>query len=270
MQNELRTAAKKDELEIHFQPQVDTLLKVVVGCEVFLRWHHQSLGFMQPADFLASAEEIGVIQQIDHFVLREACRACAQWRNQHDVHLPMSVNLSSLHFRSEAIGDVVISALEEFALPPHFLTLEINDDILLDDHTGVNRVIKKLRQLGVHFSLGDFGVGNFSLDHWRNITVDSANLHRSVVKPLAKSERHQAFVRAALRFGAELNMQVVAQGVETAEQVKLLESLGCHLMQGYYFTQPLRYQGFLNWLNHLSDLHLPNQDMMAQGRTPND
>lgn len=259
LQNELKVAANRDELELHFQPQVDTRLKIVVGCEVFLRWHHQGLGFMQPADFMACAEETGVIQQIDYFVLREACRICCEWREKHDVHLPMSVNISSAHFRSDRIVEVVQNILREHSLPAHFITLELHDDIVLNDSSDAERVIQRLRELGVKFSLGDFGKGSFSLDHWRNANIDAANLHRSVTKNLLGNKNAQQFVRAVLSFAHELNMAIVAQGVEQVEQVKLLESLGCHLMQGYVFTQPLRNVQFLDWLDNLSVLQLPNR-----------
>ena len=259
LQNELKTAARRDELELHFQPQIDTRLNVVVGCEVFLRWHHQGLGFMQPADFMACAEETGIIKQIDYFVLREACRVCCQWRESHDVHLPISINISSVHFRSERIVEEVANTLKEFDLPAHFITLELHDDLLLDDASGAEKIIEQLRQLGVRFSLGDFGVGFFSLDHWRNANVDSANLHRSVTKKLTEDENSQRFVKAVLQFANALGMSIVAQGVEEPEQITLLESLGCHLMQGFVFTPPLRNKQFLDWLDNLGELELPGK-----------
>lgn len=257
VQSALKTAARREELELHFQPQVDTRLKIVVGCEVFLRWHHQGLGFMQPADFIADAEEIGIIAQIDYFVLREACRICSDWRRVHDVHLPVSVNVSSIHFRSDRLVEVIGQLLREHDLPANFITLELRDDVLLHASEGASEVIAALRALGIQFALGDFGLGYFSLEHWRTAQIDTAHLHRNVVKNLNTLPETRTFVGAVKQFADALGITLVAQGVEDQTQVKWLESLGCHVMQGFVFTQPLRPLQFLDWLNNLSDLHLP-------------
>lgn len=265
LQRELKAAVEANKLELHFQPQIDTRLKVVVGCEAFLRWHHPSLGVMQPVDFLGHAEEAGLIRQIDHFVINEACRRCREWRVIYDVHLPVSINISASLLRSAGLVDKIVLALEEYELPPHFLTLELHEEMLASKNKASAEVIQRLRRLGVRFALGDFGVGYVPLNHWRDSNFDLAYLHRGVTGHIGDDPKSRNYIGALMRFADELNVSIIAQGVEDRVQLKALEALGCHKMQGHLFASPLPNEQFLTWLNNLSDLQIASQPQRHLG-----
>ena len=231
---ELREALRLGQFEVFYQPQVDVKTEQVNGAEALIRWRHPLRGLVAPGEFIAVAEEVGLIVPIGEWVMRQACRDAARWRE--DVRV--GVNLSAVQFRSDHLAQMVISALAAAGLPPARLELEVTESILLEETEATLRTLHQLRSLGVHVSLDDFGTGYSSLSYLRSFPFDKIKIDRSFVRELTASANGAAIVRAIASLGASLGMETIAEGVETKEQLDIIRAEGCTDAQGFYFSPP--------------------------------
>lgn len=252
VQNELLNAINKRELELSYQPQIDVIDRRLVGCEALVRWRHPNFGLMQPADFIPFAEESGAIRQVDYFVIREACRQAQKWRIDFLLPVPVSVNLANLHFHSFDIIDEVRAILRETQFPASMLTLEFTESVLLDESSVAKNVIKALRQLGVKTALDSFGVGFCSLAHLRTAYIDSIKLDRSMYRGIGRDNGERKVAKGLLAFASELGVELIAEGVELPEHAQILRDLGCRVMQGFAYAEPIAQADFLEWMKGFS------------------
>jgi len=229
---DLRNALAAGNLEIHYQPLVKLANGEVSGFEALLRWRHPQRGFIAPSEFVAVAEETGLIGQLGNHVLRKACGDAAHWPQ--DVKL--AVNLSPLQFRAGNLLAAVKRALEESGLPAHRLELEITETVLLEKVEHVIATLHALRALGVRISMDDFGTGYSSLSYLRKFPFDKIKIDRSFVHGLGSNADSQAIVRAILSLGVSLGITITAEGVETEDELACLKAEGCHEGQGYLFS----------------------------------
>ena len=242
MENDLHRAIERGELEVHYQPFVRMADQRVLGAEALVRWHHPRRGFMNPAEFIPLAEETGVIVQMGSWILHESCRQLAAWRAEHGGNLPedfyVSVNLAPRQLADASIVDDVATALRDSDLPPSALCLEITESALLDNVEGAADRLAALRAIGVRIALDDFGTGYSALSYLHQFPVDIMKIDRSFVNRLGPDPRDRAIVAGMIELAHALDLLVVAEGVETTNQLAELSRLGCDMAQGYYYGRP--------------------------------
>ncbi len=239
LQNRLHQALQLSELRLDYQPQLEIGTGRVAGVEALLRWHNATLGDVEPARFIPVAEDCGLIVPIGAWVLREACRQAQGWRSAGWPELIMSVNLSALQFRRASLVDTVAEALGESGLPPHLLELELTESILLQDVEHNLEMVRGLKALGVRLSIDDFGTGYSSLSYLKRFAVDRLKIDRSFVRDIGSDPDNAAIVRAVIQLARSLRLGIIAEGVESAEQLAFLSQEGCQEVQGYLFSRPL-------------------------------
>jgi diguanylate cyclase (GGDEF)-like protein/PAS domain S-box-containing protein len=232
---DLRTALAEGQFELHFQPQLDLASGGIDAFEALLRWRHPSRGLVAPGEFIALAEEIGLIVPIGEWALRQACRAAARWPHRQRV----AVNVSPYQFRGRRLPAQVVRALADAALPASRLEIEITESVLLQDDENTVAVLRELRELGVQIALDDFGTGFSSLSHLRLFPIDRIKVDRSFVRDLSERPDSLAIVRAIVQLGRDLGLATTAEGVETDNQLALVRELGCGAAQGYLISRPM-------------------------------
>ena len=242
LEAELRTALRKGELEVHYQPIISTQGGKVTGFEALVRWPHPKRGFVPPAQFIPVAEEVGLISDIGRFVLLEACRQAALWQRRTGRPLTVNVNVSSQEFAQPGFVEQVRAALGEAGLPAPCLRLELTESLLIDGSPEVKETLKGLRALGVGLQIDDFGTGYSSLSYLQRFDADALKVDRSFIAKLDSPESAE-LVRTIVTMAHNLGMKVVAEGVETGEQREVLTTLGCEYLQGYLFSKPLGAEG---------------------------
>ena len=240
-ETDLRRAIDRRELDVHYQPIVSVETGRISGFEALARWKHRERGMVPPAEFIASAEETGLIVDLGDWVLRTACRQMSDWhRRFSDRARPqISVNLSSRQFSQGNLVDSVAEILDTTGLDPNSLGLEITETIIMHNVDSVTGMLQRLRDLGIELSIDDFGTGYSSLSYLHGFPLDRLKIDRSFVARLGVAGGQPQIVRSIIDLGKNLNMAVVAEGVETPDQLACLRELGCQYVQGYYLAKPL-------------------------------
>ncbi len=236
----LAKALRGAELILHFQPVLDLASRRLAGVEALVRWHHPSRGLLVPGEFIPIAEDSRLMMPLGRWVLRNACAQAAAWRAAYPgaSSLTLSVNFSSAQFSDPALVDQVKQALTESGLPPERLVLELTETAFLRDPETVAERMTELKQLGVRLAVDDFGTGNASLRHLARFPVDVLKVDRSFVNRIGIDRRQTAIAGSIIRLGESLEMTVVAEGIETADQLAELLALGCGYGQGFYLARP--------------------------------
>jgi diguanylate cyclase (GGDEF)-like protein/PAS domain S-box-containing protein len=233
LEKDLRSALANGELFLHYQPQANVSGQIV-GFEALLRWSHKERGMIPPAEFIPLAEESGLIVPIGEWVLREACREAASWPNT--IHI--AVNLSPVQFRQGDLPGMVHSILLQSALDPKRLELEITESVLFDDLSRASSILRRLKSIGVKIALDDFGTGYSSLSYLQSFPFDKIKIDKSFVWMLQQNPQSAAIIRAIVGLGRDLSMHIVAEGVETLDQLRFLTEEGCGALQGYLIGRP--------------------------------
>jgi diguanylate cyclase (GGDEF)-like protein/PAS domain S-box-containing protein len=235
----LRGAIEAGEFKLLYQAIVDARTGKLTKVEALLRWHSAELGWMPPDRFIPVAEDSGMIVAIGTWVLDEACRQMARWRDGPLDGLTISINVSAWQLADPAFVTLVERALASNGLDGHRLELELTERVLIDDGGQVSAVLRRLRALGVSISLDDFGTGYSSLSYLTRFQLNTLKIDRAFVMDIEHSERSNSLVNAIIAMGHSLGLQLVAEGVETAGQAAILETMGCHYLQGYHFSRPI-------------------------------
>jgi diguanylate cyclase (GGDEF)-like protein/PAS domain S-box-containing protein len=249
IENALRRAVGRNELLLHFQPQFDITGKPIVGAEALVRWHHPEFGLVPPSEFIPVAEESGLILEVGNFVLRCAVRQQAEWLRAGLPVVPVAVNLSLAQFMQPTLCKTVAGILEEYGLPAHLLELELTESMAMEDATYVIRTVDQLNALGIALSIDDFGTGYSSLSYLKRFRVHKIKIDQSFIRDLTHDPEDEAIVNAIISMARSLKFKVIAEGVETAEQLAKLLEQGCDEVQGYYFSKPLPAEQFVEMLS---------------------
>ena len=233
LQRDLAVALENGEFELYFQPQAETE-GAIFGFEALLRWHHPERGLVSPGVFVPLAEEAGLIGAIDTWVLREACREAASWT----VPLSIAVNLSPINFRRRDVPELIHSVLLDTGLDPARLEIEITEGVLIDDFAGAISLLRMIKNLGVRVAMDDFGTGYSSLSYLQSFPFDKIKIDQSFIGKLGHNVQSAAIVQTILSLGRALKLPVIAEGVETEQQLAFLASEGCAQIQGYLIGRP--------------------------------
>lgn len=236
---DLRRAVEREQLGLYYQPLIDVKTGKVCMVEALLRWPHPVKGLLAPDSFLALAQNLGLGHTIDEWVLETACGQIHEWRADHGVDLGLAVNLSADPFQRQGLATFIANVLDRTALDPHALELEITEHTAMLDVEAGLRTLHTLKELGVRLAIDDFGTGYSSFTNLRRFPVDKIKIDKSFVRDLMVDQGDTAIVAALVSLAHSLDLGVVAEGVETAEQAEFLTELGCDQFQGYYFHRPL-------------------------------
>ena len=236
---ELRNADPGRDFVLHYQPQVNLRSGEVFAVEGLIRWRHPRFGLAPPAKFIPIAEESGLIVPIGDWALREACRQNKAWQDAGLPPIVVSVNVSARQFRENHIVCAVAQALAESALEPKYLELELTESLVMQDVDRAIETMKELRGLGVRLSIDDFGTGYSSLSALKRFPVERLKIDRSFIQDLPGDEDDCAVASAVISLGQKLNLRVIAEGVETAQQVAFLRDNHCDEIQGFHFSRPV-------------------------------
>lgn len=233
-ERDLRSGLALKQFEVHYQPKLDVTTGRMNSVEALLRWRHPTRGLVGPLEFIPLAEESGLIFAIGKWVLREACRQARQWQTDGLPFIRIAVNISPSHFKQPRFLDVVRSALVDHDLEPQFLEIELTENTVMDHADGSVAILEELSRLGVLVSIDDFGTGYSSMSYLRRFPIDKLKIDRSFIKDLTTHKDAEAIVKAIISLAHSLQLKVVAEGVETEQQLEQLRDLGCDQFQGFY------------------------------------
>lgn len=245
MLHDLRRAKFQQEMVLHYQPKIDAKLDKVIGVEALVRWNHPARGMIAPDQFIPLAERTGLIVPLGGWVLNEACRQMSQWRAAGHRDWTVSVNLSAVQFNHPGLVKLVRDALESHALEPRCLTLEITETTAMRDADASMVILQQLHGMGVRISIDDFGTGYSSLLYLKRLPASELKIDREFVRDLPSDAEDAAIIVAIIALGRTLNLEIVAEGVETAEQQEFLTRLGCDSLQGFLLGRPLPAEQFI-------------------------
>jgi diguanylate cyclase (GGDEF)-like protein/PAS domain S-box-containing protein len=251
LEGQLRYAVERQELLLHYQPKVNLKTRAITSVEALIRWQHPERGLLLPAQFLTIAEDTGMIVPIGQWVLHEACRQTREWLDAGLIAVPVAVNISSLEFRGEKFVEGVRAALESTSLNSRYLELELTETVLMRHAESTARALGQLRALGVRLAVDDFGTGYSSLSYLTKFPIDALKLDQSFVHDIVSGSDEASdaiVVSAVISMGKSLKHTIIAEGVETLEQVEFLQARGCDEAQGYYFSRPVVAQQFAKLL----------------------
>ncbi|MCE5181838.1 MAG: EAL domain-containing protein [Betaproteobacteria bacterium] len=248
LENSLRHALTLKQFELHYQPQLDIASSAIIGMEALIRLRHPELGLISPANFIPIAEETGLIVPIGEWVVQQACAQTKAWHDLGYGTLRVAVNLSARQFRQPGLMNAIEKALADSGLPPARLELELTESILMQDTEETLATLLGFKSMGVQLSIDDFGTGFSSLGYLKRFNLDKLKIDQSFIHDITSDPNDLAIARAVIALGHSLNLKVIAEGVETAEQLALLRENGCDEMQGFYFSRPLPADDFLRLL----------------------
>ncbi len=270
LERDLRLALDEEQLCLFYQPQVDLKTGQLIGVEALVRWHHPQQGLVPPDDFIPLAEETGLIGPIGEWVLREACHQQVRWQQQGYPALRMAVNISGRQLKQPDFCETVDLILTETGIDPEFLELEITESIIMRDVKSTITILSDLRMRGIRLAIDDFGTGYSSLSYLNRFPVDQLKIDHSFVFRLGDDKEPVVIVDAVIALGRSMNLEAIAEGIESQQQMEILASRGCHLGQGYLFSRPISEselrKNFLRDANSLSSkpsgfrFNFPEQD----------
>lgn len=244
LETDLRRAIERQEFVNHYQPIISLITGKIVGFEALTRWQHPQRGLVSPMEFIPIAEETGLIVPIGQWVLQSACAQNKAWQDVGLSPLYVAVNLSGCQFREPNLIDMVAQVLKNTGLNPQFLELELTESIVMENAAKTIETLKKLKELGVQLSIDDFGTGYSSLSYLKRFPIDTLKIDRSFVMDIPADPDDAAIATAVITLAHSLEMQVIAEGVETEEQLVFLHRYGCDKMQGYLFSRPVATEAF--------------------------
>ncbi|NQZ92495.1 MAG: cache domain-containing protein [Moritella sp.] len=239
LESELHLAIAKNELDVLYQPQIDTATGQIYGVEALVRWYNPKLGHVSPVEFIQVAEDVGIINDIGNFVIKKSLQDILQFNNRSNTQLHLSINISPKQLMEPDFVSNVINLTHEMAVDNRLITLEITENVLINDLAKVQPVLQSIRNSGMKLSLDDFGTGYSSLSYLSNLPIDEIKIDRSFIDKLLTNNQSESLVKTIIAIGQFCDLTVIAEGVETKEQYDHLRHYSCDLVQGYYFDRPL-------------------------------
>jgi len=245
LETDLRHAIERDQLELYYQPQIDTHSGELTGVEGLMRWNHPEKGIISPDIFITVAEETGLILQLGDWLLDTACQHTKQLESTKLNDITVALNISGIQIQEESFIDTVWNALKKSEVARNHLEFEITESILMDNSEIVSKNINQLKILGIHLAIDDFGTGFSSMGYLKNFPINKLKIDKSFISGLPHSSKDTAITQAVIAMSHSLNIKVVAEGVEHKDQAKLLREYNCDLLQGYYYAKPMPFDDLL-------------------------
>ena len=245
---DIRDSISKNQFLLHYQPQIDIKSNNIVGVEALLRWDHPDKGWISPSEFIPLAEHTKQIIPLTEQFLPEACAQAKSWLDQGLPKMKMSVNISPFHFHEKGFTHFVRTCLEDAKLAPEYLDIEITEGVIMSHTDEIISILNELSEMGVQLSIDDFGTGYSSLSYLGQLPVDKLKIDQTFVKDMSSVESSRSLVEAVIRLGHSFNLNVIAEGVETEEQLSKLLSMDCDQAQGYYIKSPENGEAITNWI----------------------
>jgi len=246
----LRTAISDDGLRLKYQPKVDIAAGKIVGVEALLRWTHEKHGEISPAEFIPIAETSGLIVPIGDWVLRKACEQLVEWKATGLPPIPIAVNLSAVQFKRTDLVEGIGQMINEFKINPACLELEITESMIMENVKATVMALHGLHDIGVSLAIDDFGTGHSSLAYLKRFPMDKLKIDRSFVNDVVDDADDAAIAQIIINLAKQLNLGVIAEGVETVPQLEFLRENGCDVVQGYHFSPPIDAMSFVDWFNN--------------------
>ena len=239
LESDLHGALARQQFELLYQPKVDTATDDFHSVEALIRWHHPERGVIMPEFFIPLAEECGLISAIGEWVVREVCRQCKAWQREGLPRMRVAVNVSATQFRQGNLLEIIRQAINESGLDPRCLELELTESAVMTNPEESARILQKLSEMGVRVSVDDFGTGYSSMSYLRRFPIDNLKIDRGFVRDLMTRADDASIVQAIISLAHSLRLKVVAEGVETPEQLDSLRAMGCDQYQGFHFSPPI-------------------------------
>ena len=257
LENDLKKAIKNQEFVLHYQPKVCFQSGFISGVEALIRWKHPQLGMIQPNEFIPTLEETGLIIDVDEWILRNACKQIQLWKKYGLPPIVMSINISTIQFKSKSFLHLVEKILNETRINPKQLNIELTESIFIDESTSTFHILRRLKKLGIQLSIDDFGSGYSSLGYLKRLPVDYIKIDRSLLKNFDQNAKDAAIISAITFLAQKLDIKIVAEGIETRSQLDSLRSHHCHEVQGFFFSRPLPVKELTHILHNHVTLNSP-------------
>jgi EAL domain-containing protein (putative c-di-GMP-specific phosphodiesterase class I) len=264
LETDLRHAVERDELVLHYQPIVDLTTGAIASCEALIRWNHPTKGLVPPSEFIGVAEESGAIVAITRWVLETACRQRRAWIEAGLPAIRVSVNISPRQLLQHDISNLVTDTLAAFGQPPEALQLELTESALMESSEATVAPLKELYARGVRISLDDFGTGYSSLIYLRRFPIHNIKIDQSFVRSIPRDEGNSAIASGLIALAHSLNLRVVAEGVETVEQLRFLRDKSCDEIQGYVVSRPAPADEFALIMENHADLNADDPSLILR------
>lgn len=248
LENSLRKAVENEDFQLYYQPKIDLQTGIVTGVEALLRWQHLDKGTIPPAEFIPLAEESGLIVPLGAWVLHAACAQNKAWQDANLPPMRVSVNISARQFKKHQLAHTINDVISKTGLDPRYLEIEITEGLLMEDTDISGKILEELKSMGLHIALDDFGTGYSSLSYLKRFPIDTLKIDQSFIRDITTDPDDAAIVTAIVALSKSLRLNVIAEGVETKDQLKFLVKHQCHEVQGYFFSVPLPGDAFCMWL----------------------
>ena len=239
MEKEIRHGFEKHEFVLYYQPQLNLLNNRIEGFEALVRWQHPNRGLLQPADFLPDIESLNLFSDLDSYVLEEACQGIARWYKAYNRRVTVAVNITAVEFQDPKLIENIQALLFKYQIPPRCLDLEITENVVITEMKTAMNTIVTLQNMGIKVSIDDFGTGYSSLAYLRKLPIDKIKIDKSFIEEVESNDSDFTIVKSMVELSHGLGKRVLAEGVETEEQLRLLRNIGCDAVQGYYVSKPV-------------------------------
>ncbi len=253
LESGIRKALTNNEFAMHYQPQIDSRTEKIIGMEALIRWNHPTKGMLFPNDFLTIAEETDIISQLGEWTINEVCHQIKKWQEGGIEHPRVTVNVSGIHFKRKDIADFMSKVLKQYQIKPECIILEIDETDIMKDVDRTKAIFDKLNKLGIKISIDDFGMGYSSLSYLKNFSINTLKIEKNFIQSNEKNDVNIAVVRAIINLAKSLDLQVIAEGVETIEQLNFLKENGCDYFQGFYFSKAIDAESITEMIRKNSD-----------------
>ncbi|CEG56540.1 putative bifunctional diguanylate cyclase/phosphodiesterase [Legionella fallonii] len=244
VETHLRKALQNDEFELHYQPKFNLINQEIIGAEILLRWHNEVLGSISPNEFIPIAESTGLIIDMGHWVLRKACEQVMKWDNLYDHMLPFSINISPIQLVHNQFLTILETTLHDYKYPMEYLELEITESLLMTNNEEINIVLNQISELGIKLSLDDFGKGYSSLNRLKTLPIDILKIDKEFISDIHNEKDKVIIIDIIIKLANELGMEIVAEGIETVQQLNYLIAKKCYIGQGFLMSKPVSAEEF--------------------------
>jgi diguanylate cyclase (GGDEF)-like protein len=239
LEDSLRNAINNEEFVVYYQPKFDLKTRKLVGMEALVRWDHPESGIIPPDEFIPLAEETGLITSLGKWVIESSCEQLHEWQ-QKGYHIPnLSINVSARQFHEQNLGNIFRRVMEQYNLAPEHIEIELTENILVQDHEKARRILDELHSMGIHIALDDFGTGYASMAYLKDFPINTVKIDRSFISNIPGDKENMAIVRAISGLTQSLDLCLIAEGVETDQQIEFLKDINCEQGQGFYWSRPL-------------------------------